>query len=172
MEKRKQKIYWKLSAFLSLILLILWIIIIPSNGKLAPIADPDQLFNGYEQLIKQISMLPSWVFNRWFDIPGLFLIVFYIHNIPLKWKKLWNCSAKGRLSAVIYMLNIIISAAIGYVAILMGLIGVNLLIITGIAIFYFPILTSLCWLTQNIPLDWHKRLIKGLAKAYAWIMQK
>jgi len=82
---KNKKIYWRLAFLLSLILAITWIITFLAIGKLPSFNHPDNVW--YEDYIK---FLPTWALNRWLDIPGIFLIVFIIHNFPSRLKKVWD----------------------------------------------------------------------------------
>ena len=155
---KTKKIYWRLAFLLSLIPTIIWIIIFVSKGNL-PIVNIDHTW-----LSNYTKDLPLWAFNRWFDIPGVFLIVFIFHNFPLKLRKIWNTNSKGNLAGAMYVLIVII-CFFGIVGIVIGTILTNVLIALCIFIITTVITTSMLWVAQQIPHEWHK-------KVKSWIMQK
>ncbi len=156
---KTRKIYWRLAFLLSLIPTITWIIVFASMGKL-PIfdLDPDVW------LIKYVNILPLWAFNKWLDIPGMFLIVFIIHNFPSRLRKIWTTNPQVILSATMYVLTAIV-ATIGFMGMMVSIIATNALITLFICIITLVITTCILWLAQQIPTEWQK-------KAIAWMMQK
>jgi len=156
---KTKKIYWRLAFLLSLIPTIMWIIVFASAGKLPIVStDPNVWISNCTK------DLPLWAFNKWFDIPGLFLIVFIFHNFPLKLREIWDTNPKGNLSGTMYVLAAIIGI-VGIVGMLIGTILTNALIALFIFVITTVIATSILWLAQQIPHEWQK-------KAKLWIMQK
>jgi len=156
---KTRKIYWRLAFLLSLIPTITWIIVFASMGKL-PIVDLDPDV----WLTKYINILPLWAFNKWLDIPGMFLIVFIIHNFPSRLRKIWNTDTQGNLSTIMFVLTVIV-AIIGFIGMMVSIIVTNTMIAFFICIITLIITTCILWLAQQIPTEWQK-------KAIAWMMQK
>lgn len=156
-------VYWRLALLLSLIPAILWIIVWLVNGSLPMVKPTDTSL--YAPIAWLWDIVPPLMLNRWWDIPGVFMVVFTIHNFPYKAIEIWNKNPQGFLMGICYLIIAPMPMAIGVFIVFLASLLVNIWIAFILFILDFLIITILLYFAQQIPDNW--QLIVN-----NWIMQK
>lgn len=159
--KKTKKIYWRLALVLSLIPMVTWVIVYLSKGSI-PTLNPEILGDWFEGL-------PSWVLSKWWDVPGIFVTTFLVHNCPEKINSIWEKDSiweKGQVPKALGYL-VLLLCLFGLIVMLISLLLTNGLIMLCIFIATAIITTTILWLAQHI----HIPSIP-MKKIVSWIMQK